>query len=161
MQAALAVAYPPPLQIARDDLWLSDLHDEIWDRYFPDTPRANVVRLSFGPPWKSRLGLITMSLDAATTFIVVNGLLRHPEIPEFVVTVTVAHEMVHYAHGFGSPLPRRYKHPHRGGIVKRELIRRGMVDQYERYDDWVYRYWYEFYEEQMSRSRQDVRPIKD
>jgi hypothetical protein len=161
MQSATAVALPLWSRTQRDELWLSDTLERIWQSHFADTPRLNDVSVGFGAAWKTRLGLITMSEDEETTYIQVNALLRRMEVPEFVTSVTVAHEMVHYAHGFGSPLPRRYKHPHRGGIVKRELIRRGMVDEYERYDDWVYRYWYEFYEEQMSRSRQDVRPIKD
>lgn len=161
MQAALVLDSSPTIPVIRGDLWLHRLHQEIWDRYFSDTPRANFVRLSFGPSWKSRLGMITMSLDAVTSYIVVNGLLRHPTIPEFVIAVTVAHEMVHYAHGFGSPLPQRYKHPHRGGIVKRELVRRGMADEYRRYDDWVYCNWYDFYDRQMGPVAQDVRPIKD
>src|SRR6185437_3577092 len=131
--------------LQRDERWLDDLLDQIWEQYFTDTPRANRVRVSYGGAWKSRLGLITMSEDERTSYIQVNSLLRHPEIPENITFVTVAHEMVHYAHGFGSPLPRRYKHPHRGGVVKRELVRRGMEREYDLYDQWVYDNWYEFY----------------
>lgn len=135
----------PGRSLQRDERWLADLLDQIWEQYFTDTPRANRVRVSYGGAWKSRLGLITMSEDEKTSYIQVNALLKHPEIPENITFVTVAHEMVHYAHGFGSPLPRRYKHPHRGGVVKRELFRRGMAREYDLYDQWVYDHWYEFY----------------
>jgi hypothetical protein len=87
-----------------------------------------------------------MSDDQATSYIQINSLFQMSEVPEFVVKVTVAHEMVHYAHGFGSPLPRRHKHPHRGGIVKRELLARGMKVEYDEYDEWIYNRWYDFYE---------------
>jgi hypothetical protein len=149
MLSVAAVALPPCLGPVRDDRWLVRLHDRLWSQYFHDTPRANQVRVSFGGIWRSRLGLITMTEDGITTYIQINGLLRLPDAPECVSSVTVAHEMVHYAHGFGSPLPRRYKHPHRGGIVKRELLRRGMSYEYEQYDHWVYTHWYDFYDEKM------------
>lgn len=155
MHAAGAVAYPQLDEHMRDSRWLYRTLVEVWDRYFRDTPRVNTVRISFGAPWKTRLGSITLSEDNRTSYIQINALLQLPEVPEFVTTVTVAHEMVHYAHGFGSPLPQRYKHPHRGGVVKRELIRRGMELEYQKYDEWVYCRWYEFYEEYLD---QDARP---
>jgi len=139
----------------RGGRWLHDTLREIWDRHFRDTPRVNAVQIRFGAPWKTRLGSITLSEDQRTTYIQVNALLRLPEAPDYVAAVTVAHEMVHYAHGFGSPLPRRYKHPHRGGIVRRELIRRGMERDYRQYDEWVYAHWYDFYDLWMN---QEARP---
>ena len=155
MYAAKEVICHQMVQQVRDGRWLREILRDIWDRYFRDTPRVNVVQISYGAPWKTRLGSITLSEDHRTSYIQVNGLLRLTDIPECVTTVTIAHEMVHYAHGFGSPLPQRYKHPHRGGIVKRELIRRGMELEYARYDEWVYNHWYDFYDECLG---QDVRP---
>jgi hypothetical protein len=145
LQSVAAVAPPPLLRPLRDDRWLVRMLDHIWVRHFNDTPRVNHVRVNFGGFWRNRLGLITMTEDSATTYIRINGLFRLPESPEYVTTVTVAHEMVHYAHGFGSPLPRRYKHPHRGGVVKRELLRRGMAYEIEQYDNWVSNHWFDFY----------------
>lgn len=133
----------------RDDRWLDDSLERIWSQYFGDTPPANVVWVTFGAPWKCRLGLITMTEDQSATYIQVNALLRRFEVPEVITGVTIAHELVHYAHGFGSPLPRRYKHPHRGGIVRRELLRRGMKNDVERYDSWICNHWHNFYAEIM------------
>ncbi len=155
MRVAGAVINPQLAEQVRDSRWLDRTLDEIWDRYFGDTPRVNIVEIGYGGAWKTRLGSITLSDDHRTTYIRINSLLRLPEVPEYVTLVTVAHEMVHYAHGFGSPLPQRYKHPHRGGIVKRELIRRGMELEYRQYDHWVYNYWYDLYDEYL---RQDTRP---
>ena len=155
MYVARGVICPQLAEQVRDSQWLHNTLHDIWDRYFNDTPRVNTVRISFGGAWKTRLGLITLSEDQQTSYIQINALLRLSDVPEYVTTVTVAHEMVHYAHGFGSPLPQRYKHPHRGGIVKRELFRRGMEREYHLYDEWVYSRWYDFYDECVS---QDVRP---
>ncbi len=155
MYATREAIVPEPDQPVRDRWWLRGLLQDVWDQYFSDTPRVNLVRISYGAPWKTRLGSITLSDDHRTSYILVNGLLRLAEVPEYVTTVTIAHEMVHYAHGFGSPLPRRYKHPHRGGIVKRELLRRGMGVEYTRYDEWVYDHWYDFYDGYVN---QETRP---
>jgi hypothetical protein len=148
MHSTRAGAYPHPALAVRTDQWLREALDDVWARHFADTPHVNRVQVSFAGPWKSRLGLITMAENQLTTYIQINSLLRYPEVPGFVLTITVAHEMVHYVHGFGSPLPQRFKHPHRGGIVKRELVRRGLAEEYDRYDEWVYSHWYDFYERQ-------------
>src|SRR5579875_2699348 len=89
----------------------------IWERYFADVPRVNEVQIAYCRPWKSRLGLIRMSLDETTSFIGINALLQHELVPEYVLITTVAHELAHYAHGFGSPLPRLYAHPHANNVV--------------------------------------------
>src|SRR5438067_1493992 len=88
-------------------------------------PPAQLIR----GPWKLRLGLISTCDVQLTIRIGINSLLALPEAPHCLTLITVAHELVHYWHGFGSPLPRRYQHPHRGGIVTRELKERGLVDE--------------------------------
>jgi hypothetical protein len=145
MQSIAGGRIPHAAPLTRDDRWLNHILETIWNHYFADVPRVNHVRVDYGAAWKTRLGLITMSEDEATSYIQINSLLRHWDVPDNVTQITVAHEMVHYAHGFGSPLPRRYKHPHRGGIVKRELHRRGLAAEYARYDEWVYERWYDFH----------------
>ncbi len=160
MRSLGATALLPLALPLRDDRWLEQLLDLIWTNHFSDTPRLNHVHVSFGAAWKSRLGLITMSEDEETTYIQVNALLRLAEVPEYVAKITVAHEMVHYAHGFGSPLPRRYKHPHRGGIVRRELVNRGLALEYELYDTWVYTHWYDMYAARVEAGAQPADPIR-
>src|ERR687884_648060 len=72
-----ALAIAPWESTARDARWLSDEMDDIWRRYFADTPRVNIVEVSFRRPWMRRLGVISLSEDEQTTRIGVNSLLAH------------------------------------------------------------------------------------
>jgi hypothetical protein len=131
--------------------------DTIWRHYFTDVPRINEVRIAYCRPWKCRLGLIRMTLDCTTSFIGINSLLRSPQAPECVLFVTIAHELAHYAHGFGSPLPRLYDHPHANNVVEQELERRGLGLLLSEYDDWLEEHWEAFYQEEKSmRKRRQV-----
>lgn len=148
---ALAIATrQTPVQ--RDGAWLREELETIWGRYFADMPRANRVEVGFRRPWMRRLGVICLSEDQRTTSIGINSLLRLPEVPYCLTLITIAHELVHYAHGFGSPLPRRHAHPHRGGIVTRELKQRGLGEELAEYSDWIGEHWWSFYARQQRRS---------
>lgn len=152
-----ALAQPPLQTVTRDTYWLRGEMDGIWRRYFGDMPRVNEVDIDFRGPWKRRLGVISLAHDQQTTRIGINSLLGLPEVPYCLTLVTVAHELVHYGHGFGSPLPRKYEHPHRGGIVTRELRERGLETQIEEYSDWIGRHWWSFYARQVRRRRRPRR----
>ncbi len=121
--------------------------EDIWNRYFSDVPRANQVDISYCRPWKRRLGQIRMSLDSRTSFIGLNSLLQLSQIPEYVLLATIAHELVHYAHGFGSPLPCLYPHPHAHHVVDRELERRGLGETLRLCNAWIDQHWFSYYEE--------------
>jgi hypothetical protein len=138
------------MALLRTDEWLKQLLDEIWTTYFHDIQRANDVTVEFARGWKSRLGLIRMTESQARTYIGINGLLRHPSAPEFVVMVTTAHELCHYAHGFGSPLPQRHQHPHAGNVVGRELQERGLGALLADYDTWVAEFWHDYYDQRIA-----------
>lgn len=133
-------------RLLRDDTWLADHLVDLWRGHFRDVPRANPVDIAFGRPWKTRLGLITLAEDTGASYIRLNALLRLDAAPEFVVSLTLAHELVHYAHGFGSTLPRTYRHPHQGGIVNRELTTRGFGAYIEPYRAWLDEQWFPFYD---------------
>lgn len=130
--------------VERDDGWLDEELERIWRRYFADTPRVNPVAISFRRPWKRRLGVISLAPDGITR-IGINALLRRLEAPDHLTLITVAHELVHYNHGFGSPLPRKHHHPHRGGIIDRELVDRGLARELEEYSAWIRTQWWSFY----------------
>ena len=136
----------------RSDDWLAEQLEFLWDNRFQDTPRVNDVDISFSRPWKTRLGVIAL-LGSGETSIRINSLLGNPHIPYEVCIVTVAHELVHYAHGFGSPLPRQHAHPHQGNIVSRELVLRGLSRELQFYRDWIADNWYSFYYSQMGHRR--------
>jgi hypothetical protein len=122
--------------------------NQIWRRYFADIPRVNDVYIDYCYPWKTRLGLIRLSQDQSTSFIGINTLLLLQQVPEEILIITIAHELVHYAHGFGSPLPRYYKHPHANNVVDRELERRELGDQLRCCHEWIDKCWYSFYDRQ-------------
>lgn len=109
----------------RDDQWLKEKMESLWSNNFSDVERKNNVAIRFKGKWKNKLGHIKL-LENKDTEIVINGLFRNDRIPEQLINATIAHELVHYSHGFQSPLERKYKHPHAGGIVSRELKSRGL-----------------------------------
>jgi hypothetical protein len=127
---------------------LAQYLDRMWQDYFSDIARTNSVDIAYCHPWKRRLGLIRLSLDGAKSFIGINALLQSQEVPEYVLLTTIAHELTHYAHGFGSPLPRIFEHPHANNIVQRELTRRGLGELASRCDDWIDKQWFSFYDRQ-------------
>ncbi|HLZ57465.1 MAG TPA: hypothetical protein VKR06_11000 [Ktedonosporobacter sp.] len=122
--------------------------NRIWQQYFSDLPRVNYVSIDYCYPWKSRLGLIRLSQDQTTSFIGINALLQIPQVPEYVLITTIAHELTHYAHGFGSPLPRRWKHPHANKVVDHELERRELGEYLRCCNEWIDKQWYSFYDMQ-------------
>ncbi|MFN8533780.1 MAG: hypothetical protein U0556_09555 [Dehalococcoidia bacterium] len=136
--------------LLRTNDWLNELLHRIWTTHFSDIERANDVSIEFARHWKTRLGLIRMTESQARTFIGINGLLRHPIVPEYVVMLTAAHELCHYVHGFGSPRPRQFQHPHAGNVVGRELEQRGLGHVVDEYDTWVADHWHDFYAAQVA-----------
>lgn len=139
----------------RSQAWLRRLLAEVWSRHFADTPRVNDVAIAYCRPSKTRLGWIALSESGQSSLIGINRFLRHPDVPLDICLVTVAHEVVHYSHGFGSPLPRRYDDPHADGVVERELVARGLGDPLRRYEAWAADHWSTFYAQQATpRSKQ-------
>jgi hypothetical protein len=110
--------------MTRDNKWLKQKMEAIWSFLFQDVERKNNVVIRFKGKWKNKFGHIKI-LKNKDTEIAVNGLFKNEVVPEEIVDLTIAHEIVHYAHGFNSPHPKLFKYPHQGGIVRKELIKRG------------------------------------
>lgn len=127
----------------RNDRWLKDRLALIWQRYFPDVPVANNVFVKFGRPTRTRLGSIKFGRlkENPNTIITINGHFIDPEIPKFVIEAVLAHELTHYAHGFCSPLEQYHRHPHQGGVVRRELVDRGLSDLLKLEKRWIKANW--------------------
>lgn len=107
----------------RDNSWLELRLNQIWQLLFPEVERKNNVLIKFKGKWKNKFGHIKKIKDS--TEIAVNGFFQNELIPEYIIDITIAHELIHYMHGFNSPFPKLFKYPHQGGIVNRELHRRG------------------------------------
>lgn len=137
----------------RDNKFLEDKLDTIWQTFFLDVPRSNNVSIKFGRKAIKRLGSIrrvNTSNQLFDTQILINGHFRHDHIPHFVVEATIAHELCHYAHGFSSPLPQLSRFPHRGDVVDQELQKRGLDELESAERKWLNKYWFKFVHQRQS-----------
>jgi hypothetical protein len=157
MPASAPVAWNGTIQpVDSSDLRVAHLVERLWRDHFADVPCVNTVQAGYGYPWKRRLGRIRMTLDEEVSEILLNGLLDSHLVPDLVRMAILAHELVHYAQGFGSPLPRPYAHAHAHGTVTRELERRGLGWSERALDAWAQQAWPAFAESERQR-RQSVR----
>lgn len=129
----------------RDDVWLASRLDHIWKLLFPEVEKKNQVVAKFKGKWRNKFGHIKLLRDNASE-IAVNGLFKHDEIPEYIIDLTLAHELIHYSHGFNSPLERKYKYPHQGGIVTKELLKRGFGHLYSKEKIFIKKDWQRMHE---------------
>ncbi len=143
--------------VALLDRDLEAVFGAIRQRYFAEVPCANPVEIIYGAAWKHRLGAIRLSEDDRVSCIRINALLRLAEVPMQVLVMTIAHELVHYTHGFGALLPRRYATPHAGGGVARELEQRGLGEALRQGEAWIEQEWFRFY----ARHHQAALPVLD
>lgn len=143
----------------RSNEWLEKHLKQIWQTYFSDIPKVNQVIIKFGRKGKRQLGAIKANgprrrfrrpgkfpkdswwLPESTSTIVINGHFRDPNIPEYIIDTTIAHELVHYSHGFASPHPQLFRYPHFGGIVTKELKNRGLTTELKLQKQWLKKHW--------------------
>jgi hypothetical protein len=129
----------------RSHTWLVEQLNSIWSQHFADVERLNTVTISWGKHNRNRLGAITAKGGTAAnperSEIRINSLLRNPEIPEIIAQQTIAHELAHYTHGFCSPHPQKYRLPHQGGVIEKELQARGLGDVYNEAEAWLKANW--------------------
>lgn len=138
----------------RDDKWLFQQLDEVWETFFTDMPQDNDVRIVWGRRARQRLGSISPDKNNhGGTLVTINALFKDEQVPDFVVQATIAHELAHYAHGFHSPLERKYDKPHEGGIVHRELDDRGAKKLEQMSKKWLKENWREYLEKHLPRTR--------
>ena len=110
----------------RNQKWLESRLNQIWQLLFPEVEKKNKVIIRFKGKWKNKFGHIKLLKDKSTE-ICINGLFSNKQVPEYIIDLTIAHELIHYSHGFQSPHKRKFKYPHQGSIVKRELMNRGFA----------------------------------
>ncbi len=127
----------------RDNRWLTDRLNIIRSVHFADVANGYPIEIRFGIRARYRFGSI--AARNRKTIILINQLFADSTVPEYVIDSTIGHEMAHYAHGFGSGLPRLYSDPHRGGVVDLELHRRGLTAVTQRSEDWRAAHWEDLY----------------
>lgn len=131
----------------RTNVWLEQQFESVWHRYFHDVERVTPIKISFGRYAYQRLGSImlqTARINGETveySRITISSLLKNPQIPDIIIDQVIAHEIVHYIHGFGSHHPRKLRHPHQGGVILKEFRRRGLWELYRAYQAWMKIHW--------------------
>ncbi len=134
----------------RDNTWLAERLEYIWSNHFADVERVTPIKISFGRRSYRRLGSIALKkgyFDGQITVysnVIISSLLTESEVPTQIIDQIIAHELVHYVHGFGSELPRKLRHPHQGGVIMREFQKRGVWELYRVYQSWMKAYWPSF-----------------
>jgi hypothetical protein len=128
----------------RNQEWLEDRFRIVWMRGFSDLVPENTVTIAFGRRARTRLGSIRMDRDKKKSRILINRLFMNPEVPEQIVDAVIAHEVSHYLHGFSSPRKQLYKTPHAGGVVTREMKKRGFGPELEFQKKWLKNEWPKF-----------------
>jgi hypothetical protein len=128
----------------RDNTWLESRLEKIWQVLMPEIQKKNKVIILFKGKWKNKFAHIKKLKDN-TTEIAINALFRYPEVPDFILDTTIAHELIHYMHGFQSPYKKQFKYPHKGGIVDKELKKRGFSFLLELEKEWIKNKWEKTY----------------
>lgn len=130
--------------MARDNLWLKSRLEHMWARYFPELEKSNTVMVTFGRYARFRFASIKYEqrtlFSKGVTVITVSSMFRSEKVPEEVVLYSLAHELAHYAHGFSSSGKRIHRHPHKGGVVDKEIDARGLGILVRSYKVWLKEY---------------------
>lgn len=127
----------------RDDIWLENKLNHIFNNYFSDVVKISPIKITFSRVSKYRFGSIRQVVkrklfsSKSHSKILINGMFKLEMVPVEVVEYTIGHELAHYAHGFSSSLTRLHRFPHHGGIVNKELEDRGMNRQVAAYKQWL------------------------
>ena len=124
----------------RDNKWLLYRLDTLWSKHFSDISQVNPLFVRFGRYSKFRLGSIRLDKKTDKSFITITGMFKNMRIPQEVIDHTLAHELVHYTHGFSSKRTRLHKYPHAGGVVNKEMRSRGMGYLLAAYKEWIRHY---------------------
>ncbi len=131
----------------RDAAWLASRVQAIWQKHFADIPQDTLVEVQWGQRSYRRLGSIMLKQppsSRAYSQITISSLLQDIEIPTLVIDQIIAHEIVHYVHGFGSERKRDLRHPHQGGVIVKEFQKRGLWELYRYYQSWMKVNWIAF-----------------
>jgi len=127
----------------RDNSWLQIRLQQIWELLFPDTPQLNTVIIKFKGKSYRKFGHIKKI--GKDTEIAINSLFKSDIVPEYMIDLTIAHELIHYMHGFNSPLKKQYKYPHKGGIVTKELKNKGFIHLLKKEKIFIKKEWPKIY----------------
>jgi hypothetical protein len=144
----------------RDQSWLEGRLADIWNNHFDDIAEKNPLIIRWGRRARTRLGSIRYDKKRNESRILMNALLKDEKVPQYVIDATIAHELSHYAHGFSSSHEQLYAHPHRGGIVDKELVNRGLGGALKSQQRWIKSNWLSLIREVPRVRRRRVRRVR-
>ncbi len=137
------------MEYHQSDRFLAAKTAAICREYFKHREITNLLIVKWGKPWKTKLGHIKAlkGNPELGSVIEINTVFKDPRVPQYVIDVTILHELVHYFQGFGSNHVRRHRHPHRGGAVDNELVEFGWKELMKKQDEWVHQNWVKIWTE--------------
>lgn len=137
------------------DRYLTKKTGEILRENFPQKQITNLLVVKWSDDaWKTKLGHITPLKNAEFgSLIEINSVLNNPHVPEFVVEATLLHELIHYFDGFGSNHKRLRRHPHAGGVMKKEFAKFGWTELAEKQNKWIEKNFSGIYHEHQQKLR--------
>ncbi len=124
----------------RENSYLLNRLEYLWQNYFSDTPVKEKINIRFGRNAVYRFGSIRYCRSDKSISIIINGRFRDEKYPSEIVDHTLAHELVHYVQGFPTPGPALHHYPHRGGVIDKELKERKLSHLVDFYKSWVKKY---------------------
>jgi hypothetical protein len=136
----------PKNETERNQAWLEQEFETMWSRHFSDVSRPNRLTVKWGRVSRTRLGAITarggdIYHNPEVSEIRLNPLLQSSNVPVEVIWQTMAHEATHYCHGFCSPHPRKYRHPHKGNVIVKEFMARDLLAIHNKSHQWLKMHW--------------------
>jgi predicted metal-dependent hydrolase len=100
------------------------------------------IKITWGRAAKRILG--SVRLKNGISVIKISKYLGDPKVPEFVLEEVILHELIHIKTGHGSVTEKKYKHAHRGGIIKKEMAQVGHEDLYLKSNAWLKENWFSY-----------------
>lgn len=141
----------------RTHKWLEEQFEQLLRTNFVDLAIKNPIYVRFGRRTSRRLGSISFERikeePEKVSVITINGYFRSEVIPKEIVHVTLAHELIHYLHGFNSKHNQIFDFPHKGSIVNKELRHRGFSNELKFQRQWLKEKWEKIIHRQKMSSR--------
>lgn len=129
----------------RTHQWLEQKLEKMLQSSFADLQIKNPIFVKFSRRTKRRLGSISLErvegVAEKMSVITLNGHFRSEDVPEEIIDITLAHELIHYLHGFNSDHEQTHLYPHKGNVVNRELRRRGFSRALRFQKQWLTEHW--------------------
>lgn len=143
------------------DKYLSSKAASLIRENFPERGVTNLLVVRWGKRWRNTLGHIKPLENAEFGSVIeINSFMKATEVPDFVLDSVLMHELVHYFQGFGSNHERKSRHPHKGGVVDKELNRLGWTELANKSDAWIKANWHAMVARELGPKKRRLRILR-